>query len=59
MTNTADTAALLTANTVRQAMRVRGLSLAEAVALVATETGATVDEVGALTLAGVRLAVAA
>ena len=55
MTNT-HTAAILTANTVHQAMRVRGLNLAEAVALVAAETGATVDEVEAMTLAGVRLA---
>ena len=56
MTNT-DTAAILTANTVRQAMRVRGLNLADAVALVAAETGATVDEVEAMTRAGVRLAI--
>ena len=55
MTNTT-TAAILTANTVRQAMRVRGLNLADAVALVAAETGATVAEVEAMTLAGVRLA---
>lgn len=46
----------MTSTTVRQAMRTRDLTLGEAVELVATETGATVAEVEALTLAGVRAA---
>ncbi len=43
-----DTAALATQTVVKQAMRVRGLTLSQAVRLVADRTGSTADEVEAL-----------